>query len=247
MNLNAILGAVERRKNPKRRGRGEGSGLGKSAGRGNKGAKSRAGWRTRYEYEGGQMPIVRRVPKRGFSNFNFAGYYDVINVGELGELFEAGATVDLKTLTERGIVKPRHGRLKVLGDGALSKKITVIAHRASEEARKKIEAAGGTLTCLVITKPRKPRPDWQREGLAQPSAKGKGAKEAEAAAGDAGAEGKAKKEGKPKEGKQEKGGGGKPAAEAAAKGAKGAKGPEGKPSEGKGGEKKAGKKGEEKS
>jgi large subunit ribosomal protein L15 len=156
MNLNQILEAVERRKNPKRRGRGEGSGLGKSAGRGNKGAKQRSGWRRRYGYEGGQMPLSRRVPKRGFNNFNFGTFFDCINIGEIGNLFPEGSTVDRKALIEKGILKPRFERLKVLGDGELKVKLTIIADTASASARKKIEAAGGTLNCLMP--PRKVKP-----------------------------------------------------------------------------------------
>ncbi len=241
MNLNAILNAVERRKNPKRRGRGEGSGLGKSAGRGNKGAKARSGWRRRYGYEGGQMPIVRRVPKRGFSNFNFASYFDVINVGELEQAFDAGATVDLKVLAEKGLLKPRHGQLKVLGDGVLAKKITVVAHTASAEARKKIEAAGGTLTCLIPPRVYKPRPRPDLKAAAASPSKGKKAEKG-AAAPEGGAE---KKDAAPKE-KKEKGpkGGGEKAGEPAGGPGKEAKGqgPEAKDAA-----KKAGKKGEAKS
>jgi len=179
MNVNQVLSLGGRRKARKRRGRGEGSGLGKSAGRGNKGAKARSGWRRRYGYEGGQMPIVRRVPKRGFNNVNFATYYDVINVGDLGRLFEDGAAVSLERIVERGILKPRFDRLKVLGGGVLEKKLHVTAHTASGEARRKIEAAGGSLQCLVPPRPvRKPPP--------KPAPAGKGGEKP--AKGGAGAE-----------------------------------------------------------
>ena len=149
MNLNQILNLVERRRATKRRGRGEGSGLGKSSGRGNKGAKSRSGWRRRYGYEGGQMPIARRVPKRGFSNVNFATRFDVVNVGTLEALFEEGSKVTRDVLVEKGGLSPRFERLKILGEGEIKKKLSVTADAASAEARKKIEAAGGSLTCLL--------------------------------------------------------------------------------------------------
>jgi large subunit ribosomal protein L15 len=193
MNLNQILGAVECRKNPKRRGRGEGSGLGKSAGRGNKGAKQRSGWRRRYGYEGGQMPLSRRVPKRGFNNFNFATYFDCVNVGEIGSAFPDGSTVDRKALIEKGILKPRQERLKVLGDGDLKVKLTIVADTASASARKKIEAAGGTLNCLMPPRKKKTAPVPPKPA-GSAGAKGAGAKGADAK----GAEGKA---GKKKEGK----------------------------------------------
>ncbi len=213
MNLNDVLGAVERRKNPKRRGRGEGSGLGKSSGRGNKGAKARSGWRRRYGYEGGQMPIARRVPKRGFNNFNFASYFDVLNVRDLEGSFEDGATVNRQVLVDSGLLKPRHEQLKLLGDGELKKKLNVTVHAASAEAKKKIEAAGGTLTCL--NPPRKIRKPVPRPapggagGKAKPEAGAGAAAEAKpkkdkgaGGAGKAGGapEAKAKKEKKPEAG-----------------------------------------------
>lgn len=199
MNLNEILSAVEKRKNPKRRGRGEGSGLGKSAGRGNKGAKARSGWRRRYGYEGGQMPLSRRLPKRGFVNVNFATYFDVVNVGTLGDVFDDGATVDMKALIEKGVLKPRFGNLKVLGEGELRKKLSVVAHRASESARKKIEAAGGTLKCLLA-----PRKVWKpvpKPGAVQkPGEKAPKGKDGVPPA-DGAAKGKEKKEKKEMKGK----------------------------------------------
>jgi large subunit ribosomal protein L15 len=196
MNLNEILDAVETRPNPKRRGRGEGSGLGKSAGRGNKGAKARSGWRRRYGYEGGQMPLSRRVPKRGFNNFNFGKYFDCVNVGTLGEVFEDGATVNRQVLVDRGILKPRFEMLKVLGDGELKKKLAVTVHTASVSAKAKIEAAGGTLTCLLP--PRKPkfRPK-PKPAPAPAEAKGEKKKE-KAAKGGEGTEKAPKKEKKEK-------------------------------------------------
>ncbi len=124
-----------------RRGRGHGSGNGKTAGKGHKGQKARSG-RTRPGFEGGQMPLYRRIPKRGFKNFN-AKEIVAINVSAL-EVFDNGATVDVDTLIERGIVKnPRDG-VKILGNGDFTKKLTVKANAFSASAKEKIEALGGT-------------------------------------------------------------------------------------------------------
>ncbi len=124
-----------------RRGRGHGSGNGKTAGKGHKGQKARSG-RTRPGFEGGQMPLYRRIPKRGFKNFN-AKEIVAINVSAL-EVFDNGATVDVDTLIERGIVKnPRDG-VKILGNGDFTKKLTVKAYAFSASAKEKIEALGGT-------------------------------------------------------------------------------------------------------
>ena len=132
----------------KRRGRGNGSGLGCTAGRGHKGALARAGWSTRYGYEGGQMPIARRLPKRGFKNTVFATRYDVINLASLDSApaFADGDTVDLESLKEKLGFRARAGRLKVLGTGNLSKKLAVVAEKFSRAAQQKIEAAGGSCT-----------------------------------------------------------------------------------------------------
>ena len=122
----------------KRVGRGKGSGLGKTAGKGHKGGQSRSGYSVRPGFEGGQMPLVRRVPKRGFHN-EFRVEYVVVNVSQLGEL---GGTVTPELLAERGLV--HKGRpVKVLGNGEISAAVTVAAHKFSASARAKIEAAGG--------------------------------------------------------------------------------------------------------
>jgi large subunit ribosomal protein L15 len=122
----------------KRVGRGTGSGLGKTAGRGHKGGQSRSGYSVRPGFEGGQMPLIRRVPKRGFHN-EFRVEYAVINVAQLAGL---GATVTPESLAERGLV--RRGRpVKVLGNGEVQSAVTVSAHKFSRTARAKIEAAGG--------------------------------------------------------------------------------------------------------
>jgi large subunit ribosomal protein L15 len=127
----------------KRVGRGPGSGHGKTAGRGEKGQKSRSGFSRKLGFEGGQMPLHRRIPKRGFTNI-FKKEYAVINLADL-ERFDNGATVDEAALRAAGLVKGQNDGVKVLGNGKLSKKLTVSATKFSETARKSIEAAGGTV------------------------------------------------------------------------------------------------------
>ena len=130
-------------KHPKKRvGRGPGSGHGKTASRGSKGAKSRSGFRFKRGFEGGQMPLHRRVPKRGFHN-PVRVEYAVVNLDTLGEVFEAGSSVTPDLLRERGLVRHATAPVKVLGRGELSKALTVTAHKFSGSAAKKIEAAGG--------------------------------------------------------------------------------------------------------
>jgi large subunit ribosomal protein L15 len=126
----------------KRLGRGPGSGHGKTAGRGEKGQKSRSGYSGKRGFEGGQMPLHRRIPKRGFTNI-FKKDYAVVNVSDL-ERFDTGATVDEATLRSEGLVKGSHDGVKILGDGELSKKLTVSATKFSKSAKEIIEKAGGT-------------------------------------------------------------------------------------------------------
>jgi large subunit ribosomal protein L15 len=142
MDLNNLKPKKGAKHSRKRVGRGPGSGNGKTAGRGEKGQKSRSGYSQRIGFEGGQMPLVRRLPKRGFTNI-FKKEYAVVNVSDL-DRFEAGATVDEGTLRKAGLVKGRNDGIKILGDGKLSKKLIVNAHKFSATARKQIEAAGGT-------------------------------------------------------------------------------------------------------
>ena len=135
-------------KHVKRRvGRGPGSGHGKTASRGHKGAKSRSGHRFKRGFEGGQMPLHRRVPKRGFHN-PFRVEYAVVNLDTLAEVFEAGSSVTPELLRERGLVRKNGVRIKVLGRGDISKKLTVQAHKFSGTAAEKIAAAGGTTEVL---------------------------------------------------------------------------------------------------
>jgi large subunit ribosomal protein L15 len=135
-------------KHAKRRvGRGPGSGHGKTASRGHKGAKSRSGHRFKRGFEGGQMPLHRRVPKRGFTN-PFRVEYAVVNLDTLAEVFEAGSSVTPELLRERGLVRKTGVRIKVLGRGDITKKLTVQAHKFSGTAAEKIAAAGGVAEVL---------------------------------------------------------------------------------------------------
>jgi len=142
MKLNQLSPVKGSRKNKKRAGRGPGSGLGKTCGRGTKGQKSRSGSKLRPWFEGGQMPLQRRVPKRGFSNPNRCEYA-IVNVGQVAARFKSGQTVDAAALIASGLVKnPRDG-IKLLGVGEIKKKLTIKVSKASQTARAKIEAAGG--------------------------------------------------------------------------------------------------------
>ncbi len=147
MSLHEINQDIHKHKRPNRKGRGLGSGQGKTAGRGHKGQFARAGWKALPIFQGGGSPLVRRVPKRGFTNAA-ALIVGEINVGDLEELFDANATISPDSLKEAGILKKRFDVLKVLGDGELTKKLTVSAHRFSASAKEKIEKAGGKATIL---------------------------------------------------------------------------------------------------
>ncbi len=125
-----------------RKGRGPGSGNGKTAGKGHKGQNARSGGGVRLGFEGGQLPLYRKLPKRGFHN-KFATEYTIVNVGMLNDKFENGETVNLETLMAKGLVKKSLDGLKVLGNGELTKKLTVEAKVFSATAKEKIEAAGG--------------------------------------------------------------------------------------------------------
>jgi large subunit ribosomal protein L15 len=136
-------------KHPKKRiGRGHGSGNGKTAGRGHKGAKSRSGFKFKRGFEGGQMPLHRRVPKRGFHN-PFRIEYDVVNLDTLAARFDAGTVVTPDRLREAGLVPDRAKRIKVLARGEVGKKLTVHAHKFSGKAAEKIAAAGGATEQLA--------------------------------------------------------------------------------------------------
>lgn len=143
MKLNELSPAPGSTRDVKRIGRGHGSGNGKTAGKGHKGQKARAGHGMRPGFEGGQMPLQRRLPKRGFNNI-FRSEYAVINLAALNA-FDDGATVDTEALLAKGIVKNAQDGVKVLGNGALTKKLTVKVHAVSASAKAKIEAAGGSV------------------------------------------------------------------------------------------------------
>lgn len=148
MKLNDIHRGIQKNKKRRRIGRGLGSGFGKTAGRGHKGQKSRAGWSIHPIFQGGAMPLVRRVPKRGFHN-KFALQVAIVNVGDLGRKFSEGAEVTPDSLREKSIVKHSYDVLKVLGNGTLSKKLKVSAHRFSKSAEEQIKKAGGETIVLA--------------------------------------------------------------------------------------------------
>jgi large subunit ribosomal protein L15 len=147
MNLNEVHRGIHRHKKRTRIGRGLGSGHGKTAGRGHKGQSSHAGWSCPPVFEGGQMPLIRRIPKRGFHNAH-ARCVAEINVGALNKAFADGAEVGEEALRQAGLIKGQFDLLKVLGDGPLTKKLKVVAHRFSKSALAKIQQQGGEAVVL---------------------------------------------------------------------------------------------------
>jgi large subunit ribosomal protein L15 len=145
MNLHTLKPRPGAKHRVKRLGCGESSGHGKTSGKGHKGQKARSGGSIRLGFEGGQMPLIRRIPKRGFNNSNFKTRFAVVNIGVL-ERFEDGSTVDESTLLSAGIIRRPYDAVKILGVGKLTKKFNVVAHGASAAARTAIENAGGTLS-----------------------------------------------------------------------------------------------------
>ena len=143
-----ITAVVGKHKSRRRIGRGPGSGLGKTAGRGHKGQASRAGARQLATFEGGQMPLFRRLPKRGFNNANFACRYSIVNVEQL-ERFADDTRVDPALLCDAGLIRSSDARVKILGNGELSRRLTVVAHKFSQSARDKIAGAGGAAENMV--------------------------------------------------------------------------------------------------
>jgi large subunit ribosomal protein L15 len=146
MDLSNLQPALGSHRNRKRIGRGHGSGTGKTAGKGHKGQKARSGGSIKAGFEGGQMPLQRRLPKRGFKPLTHSEYA-LVNLRDL-ELFEAGSVVDLEALGKAGLVGQIKDGVKVLGDGELTKALTVKAHKFSKSALAKIAAAGGTSEVL---------------------------------------------------------------------------------------------------
>lgn len=148
MNIHELSPAPNSAKKAKRVGRGIGSGLGKTSGRGQKGQNSRSGGGVRLGFEGGQMPLIRRLPRRGFNNANFKKQYSIINVSDL-ERLDDGAVVDAKLLLDENIIsKIEDYGVKVLGNGELTKKLTVKAAKFTKSAQEKIEKAGGSIEVL---------------------------------------------------------------------------------------------------
>src|SRR6187431_2917764 len=148
MDLSNLKPSEGMKRNKKRVGRGHGTGQGTQAGRGHKGAQSRSGYKFKRGFEGGQMPLHRRVPKRGFHN-PFRVEYEVVNLDTLGARFDAGVVVTPELLRERGIVPNGKGLVKVLGRGEIGKALTVRAHKFSGKAAEKIAAAGGQAESLA--------------------------------------------------------------------------------------------------
>jgi large subunit ribosomal protein L15 len=148
MELNTLRPAPGAKRPRKRVGRGPGSGNGKTAGRGHKGQKSRTGYSRRYGFEGGQMPLVRRLPKRGFTNI-FRVEYQVVNLRDLERVFVDDDKVSLELMVERGLIGNLKRPVKILAEGTLTRKLTVQAHKFSKSAQAGIEAAGGS--CEVVT------------------------------------------------------------------------------------------------
>ncbi len=160
MMIHEITEKVGSHKRRKRIGRGHATGHGKTSGRGHKGAASRSGWKRRPGYEGGQMPIIRRMPKRGFTNAPFRNLFHIVNVRALEAILYDDAEVSAKSLAAAGVIRDTKLPLKVLGQGELTHKLHVTAAKFSASARAKIEAAGGTVTVVRSTK-------WSRSAAAK--------------------------------------------------------------------------------
>lgn len=142
MQIKDVLKKTNRKNKPKKRvGRGVGSNKGKTCGRGHKGEKARSGNKLKPGFEGGQMPLYRKIPKRGFTNI-FSKEYQIVNVKRLAE-FRKGKEITPEVLREKGMIKKKSVPVKILGDGSLEKKLKVKAHKFSKSARRKIEEAGG--------------------------------------------------------------------------------------------------------
>lgn len=149
MILDDVNRGIKKHKARKRIGRGPGSGHGKTATRGHKGAGSRSGNKRRQGFEGGQTPLFMRVAKRGFNNKAFAPKILIFNLSQLEAAFENGDEVNLETLESRGLLKGKYDAVKILGNGKLTKKLKVSAHRFSKSAEEKIAKAGGTVSHIL--------------------------------------------------------------------------------------------------
>ena len=164
MDLTRVHAGCQKRKPKKRVGRGIGSGHGKTAGLGHKGQFTSAGARLPgVTFVGGQTPLFRRVPKRGFTNGMFARQYNVVNVGDIDALYEAGEEVTVETLRGKGLAKKSLDGVRILGTGDVTKKLVIKAHHFSKSAREKVEAKGGTVEIIpppkkLVRNKMKPRP-----------------------------------------------------------------------------------------
>jgi large subunit ribosomal protein L15 len=162
MNLSDVNRGIKKNKSRKRIGRGIGSGHGKTAGRGHKGAGSRNGASTRVTFTGGNMPLVQRIPKRGFNN-RWALKVAVVNLGDIENSFAAGEEVTLESLSAKNLARGRFDVLKILGNGELKKKLKISAHRFSESAAEKIQKAGGEMILLPGVTPVKDKQQAKRD------------------------------------------------------------------------------------
>jgi large subunit ribosomal protein L15 len=149
MKLNELTNSHRAFQKRKRCGRGVGSKLGKTCGRGHKGAGSRAGWKSRARYEGGQIPLYRKLPERGFTRGRFARPLDSINLADIENLFENGEVVNLRTLRDKNVLKGISYGLKILGHGDITKKVTIEANAISDTAKSKLESAGISFTIFA--------------------------------------------------------------------------------------------------
>ena len=148
MELQSLTNTTRPAKKRKRVGRGMGSGLGKTCGRGHKGAGSRSGWKSRARYEGGQLPLYRKVPGRGFSNARFQKKLDAINLGQIELLFDDGDVVNAQTLREAGFISGTSNGINVLSEGTLTKKVRLEVQALSKQAEEKLQQAKITYTII---------------------------------------------------------------------------------------------------
>ena len=152
MQLNDLRPGRGANKERKRRGRGTGSGQGTTGGRGNKGQNASKSGQVRPGFEGGQMPLIRRIPKRGFNNAQFATVYEIVNLADIEAKFEAGEAVNAASLKERGLVHCNEDGIKILGDGELTKALTFEVDKVSKSAEEKITKAGGKINLIETVK-----------------------------------------------------------------------------------------------
>ncbi len=160
MMIHEITTKTGKHKKRVRVGRGEASGLGKTSGRGHKGAKSRSGWSLKPQYQGGQINFIQKMPKRGFSNFEFETVYAIVNVKAIDAVVSNGDEVSAESLAAAGLLRDTKLPLKVLGEGEITKKVKVTANRFSASAKAKIEKAGGSVVEIPDTK-------WTRKGIVE--------------------------------------------------------------------------------